>query len=234
MSRLRFLGAICLLVVSCPIVRGAELDAGQSPPNPGTKTRNILLVTTDGLRWQEVFGGADPALVTPDNVAKSQLDAVKKEFLIGTPGERRAALMPFMWSVIARQGQLFGNADAGSEARVTNGKNFSYPGYNEIFTGRADPAIDSNDKIPNKNVSVLEWLNQKDAFRGRVAAYGSWDVFPFILNQERSGIKVVGGWRPLSGEGLSDREQLINTLMRETPPMWEGCCFDSFKCSSAA
>jgi hypothetical protein len=29
------------------------------------------------------------------------------------------------------------------------------------------------------------------------------------------------------GEGLSDRERLINMLIRETPRMWEGCCFDS-------
>ena len=31
------------------------------------RTRNILLVTTDGLRWQEVFRGADPALMNKEN-----------------------------------------------------------------------------------------------------------------------------------------------------------------------
>src|SRR5208282_702939 len=113
-------------------------------------------------------------LVNPDNVAKSELDAVKREFLLDKPAERRKALMPFLWSVIARQGQIFGNAEAGSVAKVTNGKNFSYPGYNEIFTGAADPAIDSNDKIPNRNVSVLEWLNGQDDFHNRIAAFGSW------------------------------------------------------------
>ena len=32
------------------------------PPRPATdrKTENVILVTTDGLRWQEVFDGADP------------------------------------------------------------------------------------------------------------------------------------------------------------------------------
>jgi hypothetical protein len=38
---------------------------------------------------------------------------------------------------------------------VTNGKKFSYPGYNEILTGSGDPRIDSNDKKPNRNVTVL-------------------------------------------------------------------------------
>jgi hypothetical protein len=222
------MGPLLLFVVSQPIVRAGGPQAGQGGLDAKTKTRNILLVTTDGLRWEEVFRGADPALAIPNNVAESQLATVKKQFLIGTPAERRQALMPFLWSVVATQGQLFGNAAAGSDAKVTNGKNFSYPGYNEIFTGAADPAIDSNDKIPNPNVSVLEWLNRQDAFRGRVSAYGSWDVFPYILNEKRSGIKVVGGWRPSVGEGLSEKEQLINTLMGETPAMWEGCCFDSF------
>ncbi len=70
--------------------------------------------------------------------------------------------MPFLWSVIAKEGQVFGDPPTGSEVKVTNGRNFSYPGYNEIFTGWADPNIDSNNKVPNNNVSVLEWLNRKD------------------------------------------------------------------------
>ena len=27
------------------------------------KTENLIIVTLDGLRWQEVFGGADPAIM---------------------------------------------------------------------------------------------------------------------------------------------------------------------------
>ena len=49
-------------------------------------------------------------------------------------------------------------------ARVTNGHNFSYPGYNELLSGRADPRIDSNDKKPNPNVTVLEWLDGRDGY----------------------------------------------------------------------
>ncbi len=105
------------------------------------------------------------------------------EFGGETPEIRRKELLPFIWNVIAKNGQLFGNANAGSEAKVTNGRNFSYPGYNEIFTGCADPKIDSNERGPNGNVTVLEWLNGQDDFHRRVAAFGSWDVFPYILNQ---------------------------------------------------
>src|SRR5207249_817538 len=110
--------------------------AGSQPTGAiGMKTRNILLVTTDGLRWQEVFGGADPTLLNKENGGVADLTALKKEFDRDTPADRRKALLPFVWSVIAQDGQLFGDAHAGSEAKVTNGRNFSYPGYNEIFTG---------------------------------------------------------------------------------------------------
>ena len=83
----------------------------------------------------------------------------------------------------------------GSEVRVTNGHNFSYPGYNELLSGKADPRVDSNDKKPNPNVTVLEWLNGRDPYRGKVAAFCSWDVFPWIINRERSGVLVNAGLR---------------------------------------
>ena len=139
--------------------------------------------------------------------------------------------MPFLWGTIAEKGQLFG--DAGDEVRVTNGRNFSYPGYNEILTGWADPRIDSNNKCPNTNATVLEWLNRKEEFRNRVAAFCSWDVFPYILNRWRSKVRVQAAWKPPTGKYLSDEERVIAQLMRESPRLWEECCFDTFTFRSA-
>ena len=96
--------------------------------------------------------------------------------------------------MIVRQGQLHGNRSKGSEASVTNNMWFSYPGYNEILTGHADDErIKSNDKVPNPNVTVLEFVNQQEGFQGKVAASTSWDVFPFIINTQRSGVPVDAG-----------------------------------------
>jgi len=226
MQKTRFL--IALLVLAVPPYDGRGAAANETLAGAKTKTRNILLVTSDGLRWQEVFGGAEPALTNKENGGVADPVLLKKEFGGDTPEIRRRLLMPFVWDVIAKQGQLFGNAQAGSEVKVTNGKNFSYPGYNEIFTGAADPAIDSNDKIPNRNVSVFEWLNGRDEFRGAVAAFGSWDVFPYILNQSRSKLPVIAGWEPLSGGGVTGEEIMIGRLLTETPRLWEDCCYDCF------
>ena len=83
---------------------------------------------------------------------------------------------------------------------VTNGYNFSYPGYSEILCGFADPGIDSNAKKNNTNITVLEWLTQKPGFEKSAVAFGSWDVFPFIINETRSGIPVNAGWeKPTTG-----------------------------------
>ncbi len=218
-------GMICLGMLAGATAFGEEPKA-QSRPK--LKTRNILLVTSDGLRWQEVFGGADASLFNKENGGVAHPALMSSDFGGEKPEARRKLLMPFLWSVVAKQGQIFGNVNAGSEVRVTNGRNFSYPGYNEILTGFADPKIDSNNKVPNQNVTVLEWLNGQDDYRNRVAAFGSWDVFPYIINRWRSRVRVVAGWRPLVGMGLSKEEFLIGRLMAETPRMWEECCYDSF------
>jgi len=182
----------------------------------GGKTENIILVTYDGLRWQEVFSGADEALLTKKEGGVRDPDALRARFWRDTPEARRAALLPFLWETVARRGQIYGNGAKGSVARVTNGLNFSYPGYQEILCGHADPRIDSNDKRPNPNVTVLEWLNGEDAYRGRVAAFSQWDCFPFILNSERSGIFVNAGIAPVAGEGLSERERVLNGVLSGT------------------
>jgi len=217
-----------VVLVAVLIATGRATEPGASQTSSSAKTRNVLMVTADGLRWQEVFGGADPALLKKEDGGVQDVDLLRHEFVGGEPDNRRRILFPFLWDVIARNGQLFGNANAGSEAKVTNGKNFSYPGYNEIFTGAADPTINSKDKVPNRNVTVLEWLNAQENFQNRIAAFGSWSVFPFILNDRRSKIPVAAGWNPLSGVGQTSAELLLGRLMSETPRIWEDCCYDTF------
>ena len=193
---------------------------------PTRQTENVVLITTDGLRWQEVFSGAEEALLTKD-AGVADPEGLRLEFGRDTPAARREALLPFLWTVLVKQGQLYGNADRGSVARVTNGHNFSYPGYNELLSGRADPRIDSNDKKPNPNVTVLEWLNGREPYRGRVAAFCSWDVFPWILNRERSGIVVNAGFEPMTFAGDRDRLAVLNQVLTDTTPAADGVRHDS-------
>ena len=191
------------------------------------KTENVIFVMTDGLRWQEVFNGAESALMDKDHGGVVDAGELRRAYWREGLPERRAALLPFLWSVMAKQGQVWGNRQQGSEAWVTNGFNFSYPGYNETLTGAPDPRVKSNDKIPNPNVTVFEWLNGKPAFRGKVAAFGSWDVFPFIFNAARAGFPVNAGYDPFTIPPVTPTLALLNRLKTETR-VWEGEVYDSF------
>jgi hypothetical protein len=210
-----FTGWVAVLLASMAPVAQSRADSPAAPLSP--KTENILFVSTDGLRWQETFGGADEPLMNRGRGGVQNLEQLRKAFWRETPEARREALLPFTWGVIAKEGQIYGNRWKGSSDRVTNGFNFSYPGYSEILCGFADPHVESNDKIPNPNVNILEWLNKKDAFKGRIAAITSWDVFPFILNVKRSGLPVNSGNQPLTGVPDTPRLRMLNELIVETP-----------------
>jgi len=183
---------LCSAAMSSAALSSAALPSAAPPsaPRPSPppqQAENVLLFTLDGLRWQEVFAGADEALVTEVAGGVEDLEATREEFWRPTPEERRRAVMPFLWDVIVPSGQIFGNVWRGSEMSVTNGRNFSYPCYHEMLGGYPDERIDSNDKLLNPNPNVLEWIAAQPGFEGRVAAFTAWDVFPYILDEPRAG-----------------------------------------------
>jgi hypothetical protein len=182
---------------------------------------------TDGLRWQEVFSGAEQNLMNKQNGKVTDVVALKKSYWRTTPADRRLALMPFLWNVIAKQGQIFGNRQLGSDAYVTNGFFFSYPGYSEALCGFADPRINTNHKVPNPNVTVLEWLKHQSSFRGDIAVFGAWDVIASVFNPVRSGLVVNAGWDPLTAIAATPQLELLNRLKAETPRVWEDEPFDA-------
>jgi hypothetical protein len=214
----------CAMTIALGLV---SIGSADEPPGKRA-TENVILLMTDGLRWQEVFTGAEETLMNKENGGVTDVPGLKAAYWRDTPEARREVLMPFFWSVMAREGQIYGNQHKGSVAQVTNGMNFSYPGYNETLCGFADPRIDSNDKKPNPNVTVLEWLNRKPAYQGRVAAFGVWDVFPFIFNRQRCGFYINAGYEPMADGQVAAQVALLNRLKAETPRRWGSDPFDCF------
>jgi len=191
---------------------GLGLLAGAASAFAG-KTQNVVLIVSDGLRWQEVFTGADPSLLNDKAggswVAEPEL---RERYWRDDPAARRALLFPFIWGTVAKQGQIYGNQLKGSVAHVTNGKAFSYPGYNEMTTGYPNDAIDSNEYGPNPNATVFEWLNNIDEYRGKVAVYGTWDAYQRIFNEKRSGLVMQTGWTLPQKPHESPRDALLREL----------------------
>jgi predicted AlkP superfamily pyrophosphatase or phosphodiesterase len=112
---------------------------------------------------------------------------------------------------------------------LTNELWFSYPGYNEILTGEADDnRIDSNEKKYNPNVTILEKLNNTQKYKGKVAAFGSWDVFPYIINDKRSGVPVNAGFDTSRAAKPTKIEQFLNKSQLHTPSPWGYVRLDMF------
>lgn len=210
--------AFVLALVGC---QTAGIDAADE-----TVAHNVIFVTWDGFRWQEMFSGAEEGLMNKELGGVPDIKGLRAAYWRKSPEERRQTLLPFLWGTIAKQGQVFGDPARQASSRVTNGKKFSYPGYNEMFVGFADDKITSNDKIPNRNINVLEYLHRQPEFGGKVAAFATWDVVEFILNLERSGFPVQAGWTEIVDAPLSAGQREVNHMVQNLPRLWRGNVFD--------
>jgi len=194
------------------------------------QTENLILVTADGLRWQDVFRGIDPALMTAEAAGMKDLGDLRNKLWAESPEERRRLLLPFFWSELAKHGALLGNRDKGSSVRVSNRYRVSYPGYSEILTGRAqDEVIQGNDPIQNPTETVLEFLRRRwNLRREQVALFGSWEVFYSIGGHQPASIFINAGSRALEGGGLSQRLRELSQMQFEVLPPWRSVRHDYF------
>ncbi len=176
------------------------------------KIENVILVTTDGLRWQEIFKGVDPELAGAPYVDQEDSLLIVEQYWDKDVTKGRARLMPFFWSVVAKNGQLYGNRLVGNNVNTANPHWFSYPGYSEMITGYGDKAINSNDFPPNPHVTVLEFFHKQAAYRNKVSVFGNWSAFGRIANKDRSGIPVVTGYQHSGGANPTAKEIFLNEL----------------------
>lgn len=193
--------------------------------------QNLILVTTDGFRWQDLFSGMDSLIASNRSFVHSSSDssAVFGKYWSPDTTERRKKLMPFVWDVVHTQGQLFGNRHYSNKVDCANPYWFSYPGYNEILTGYPDTAINSNDYPPNPHTNVLEFINKQPGFEGKVAAFGAWEAFDRILNKERCGFPVTSAFGLTGKDNPTDNEQLLNNMLSDSyKPFGESECLDVF------
>ena len=157
---------------------------------PQSKELKIVIVTLDGYRWQEEFGGVSKQLQKRLLKDPKFDKAFANKIMQGTNEEKRKALMPFMWSTIAEKGAIIGNRKKGNKLTVHNPYFFSYPGYSELFCGYVDKKVNSNEYPDNPNLNLFDFLLQDDYYKNSIAAFGNWDAFPKILNANRNHIPV--------------------------------------------
>lgn len=178
----------------------------QQPPS-----QNVFIITLDGTRWQEIFKGADEALLRNTNYVKDTTLMLQQYWHSNTQ-ERRRRLLPFLWTVIAQQGQLLGNRDFDNDVNVANLYKISYPGYSEIFTGFADKFFIPNLSVNNPRSNILQYINNQPQYNGKVAAFCSWRVLPFVLNEKNGHLSVNAGYELLKENDSTS--SLINEVQQ--------------------
>jgi hypothetical protein len=197
-------------------------------PTVFSQNNKVVFITIDGLRWQELFTGADSAL-THNSTFVGSVDELSKKFYRATPTERRETLMPFMWSTIKNKGVLIGNRNKDCKMNVANKMHFSYPGYQELLCGFADDEnITSNDNIYNPNQNILEIANNTPKYKGKILVYASWLCFPYILNEKRSHLEINASFKHSPSPRPTAREKFLDKLQDEIRPMFGDEHDDSF------
>jgi hypothetical protein len=195
-----------------------------------TRTENVILISLDGARNQEVFGGLDLDILR-DKTRRGKVEdsPLYQKYWADTPEARRLKLLPFFWGVLMKEhGSIAGNRSLGSEVMTTNKMWFSYPGYSEILTGQArDDVIKSNDRNRNPNTTVLEFLKRKLKLnKNQVALFGSWDVFNWIGEHEEGAITINAGHEPYDHPDAEIK--VLSRLQNEKLSPWDSVRFDYF------
>jgi hypothetical protein len=157
-----------------PIERAAE-DRAESA---------VVLVVLDGVRWQEVFGGADRGLARQHGVNPA-------------PWAGLRGLLPNLQQMVGGDGMAIGAPGHGAEMSTAGPQRISLPSYREIFTGRADADCQSNDctRPPGRTLA-------DDVFDasgpGEVAVVASWPNIARAASAQSSRFLLTTGRKLVS------------------------------------
>jgi len=215
-----------LVLVAVVSVALLSAPAAQAPP-----PRNVILITLDGARTQEIFGGLNLDVLRAGLKKDETADTTRayQQFWAETPAARRARVMPFFWNEwMTTDGSIAGNRALGSRFGIRNTRRFSYPGYAEILTGEPhDAVIDSNDNKRYAFPTVLEVLQRRLTLgRDQVAAFGSWETFRWITASRADGFVVNAGYQAFSG-GDADAARWSREQFEAHSP-WDSVRHDMF------
>ena len=214
----------CVLALACMLSLPAEVGGHQEQGD------SVVLVTIDGARTEEVFGGLDVDVLRSTLKADQPVEATPtyQRFWAGTREERRRKLMPFLWELVTADGSIAGDRASGSSVQLRNTLWFSYPGYAEILLGEPhDAEITSNDPMRNPYVTVLERIREGLQLpREKVATFASWEVFNAIAEHQEGATTINAGYE---ASGTDDPvSRALDRLQLEARTPWDSARHDAF------
>jgi hypothetical protein len=168
---------------------GTSIEARRAVASPATTGRAladrdesaVVLVVLDGVRWQDVFEGADPALV-------------RRHGLEPSPWSNPRDLMPNLHRLVESDGVAVGAPGRGATMVATGPQFISLPGYLEIFGGKADPTCDRNDCRVTPGRTILDDVAAASG-PDAVAVVASWPNIARAASADVTDYAVTAGRR---------------------------------------
>jgi hypothetical protein len=162
----------------------------------------VVLVVLDGVRWQDVFAGADPAL------------AGACGFAAGSWTNPRA-LMPHLHRLMEREGLAVGapRPRGGAPDIAASGPHYiSLPGYKEIFAGHPDPACDSNDCPAPTGPTLIDDVVASSG-PGEVALVASWPAIARAATSAEPSFLLSAGRGPVANGAALEADAYASSLI---------------------
>lgn len=206
-----------LMVAATALAAPAQAE---NQPEPG---HNVILVTLDGVRVQEIFGGLDETIAVHDEQqVYSDMAAMRARFGGDTPQARRAALMPVFWKTLAPLGMVLGNPAYGNHVTVQNRVQWSTPGYTEMLTGRPRPEVTDNQ---HRRYGYPTALEHARAALGlpyqQVAHIGSSETYKLAAASRDDAFLMVGAYDSVPAPWGSPEIDRLAALRRQVMGLWE-------------
>jgi bisphosphoglycerate-independent phosphoglycerate mutase (AlkP superfamily) len=63
----------------------------------------------------------------------------------------------------------------------------------------------------------LEYISKQEGFKNEVAIFASWELFPYIYNVKRSGLRVNAGYTNIDDTDTNDHIKYLNELQHKVP-----------------
>ena len=206
------------------------LTAPAALPAQAAPDARVILITFDGVRAEEFFGGLDTIVAArEEDSGIYDLERLRRDYWRATPEARRRAVMPFFWDSLAPRGMVLGDTARGSAVRITNPHGFSAPGYQEILTGHAQPDVTSNDPRRYPHRTVLEHARQALHLPPeRVAAFTSWENLRFYVASREGEVFVNAGYDTIPAARQTPMTRRLLELQPRALALWEGSRLDAF------
>lgn len=154
---------------STPPVITDDLTTSSTDTTP--RDGRVVLITVDGVRWQDVFEGSDPSFS-------------------GAPALPPEVLMPRAHHLITTRGVALGaTRDGCGTVHTAGASNVSLPGYIEIFTGHASHCLDNN----CEGVTETVFDEAARANVPGVASIGAWEKLALAVSGGGTGVFVSAG-----------------------------------------